>query len=648
MTLAPTAPAATEPAANRYIGALDGLRAIAVAAVVIFHFAPSSLPGGFLGVDVFFVVSGFLIARLLVAEIARTGSFSRPRFWARRARRLLPAVAVMTVVVLVISAVKLTPVELHDLRAQALGTLFYVANWVFIGQQGSYFALAGRPSPFLHMWSLAIEEQFYLALPLVFFVFRRALVRRPVRAAVIAMVAALGSTIWMAVLVKPLGDPSRAYLGTGSHAMGLLVGVALGVLAGAGGPWDAIRVRLHSTRRAQAATSVIGIVSLVVICVTMKLTSDHSYRLFRGGFLVFSLVCGLLIAVVVLNPKLGVTRALSLSALVAFGLRSYSLYLWHWPVRVFLTPRSGLNGPELFLARVAISLVLAELSYRFVERPFRTGVVARRSGSRGAIAFFGGLTGVAGVLVVTIAAPTDIRTPTLAAPAAHPNAAASAAPQVDIFGDSTALVFGYNGTRHGKELGGLTVRGDADLGCGLVDHHHVSDGRIVLQPAWCKGWPQRWKAIIARDHTATLALMTGAWEVLDHRVHGQTVKFGTPAWTTLVTDSLRQGVHVLADSGRTVYVFQVPCYGVGDPQFPLTERSDPKRIDAVNAIFAQMAREMPNVKIVPWRDLVCPGGHRVEKIDGKQLWEPDDAHLTAPGALAVWRWWLPQLAHATG
>ena len=129
-----------------------------------------------------------------------------------------------------------------------------------------------------------------------------------------------------------------------------------------------------------------------------------------------------------LNPKLGVTRALSVPALVAFGLRSYSLYLWHWPVRVFLTPRSGLDGPALFVARLAISLVLAELSYRFVEQPFRTGVVARRSGSRGAIAFFGALTAIAAVLVVTIAAPTAIRTPTLAAAAAKPDPATPAAP----------------------------------------------------------------------------------------------------------------------------------------------------------------------------------------------------------------------------
>ena len=164
------------------------MRAIAVAAVIVYHFAPSVLPAGFLGVDVFFVVSGFLIARLVVAEIAGTGTVSLRHFWARRARRLLPALGTMTVVVLCAVAINSSSTEKHDIRAQALGTLFYCANWVMIYAKGSYFTSVGRPSPFLHMWSLAVEEQFYLVLPLVCFAARRSIVRHPVRAAVVALV----------------------------------------------------------------------------------------------------------------------------------------------------------------------------------------------------------------------------------------------------------------------------------------------------------------------------------------------------------------------------------------------------------------------------------------------------------------------------
>jgi len=152
-----------------YVGGLDGLRAIAVAAVIVFHFAPSVLPAGFLGVDVFFVVSGFLISRLVMREIERSGAVSLRNFWARRARRLLPALATVTVAVLCAAAISFSSSEIHDLRAQALGTLFYCVNWVIIFAKGNYFTSLGRPSPLLHLWTLAVEEQFYVALPIVLF-----------------------------------------------------------------------------------------------------------------------------------------------------------------------------------------------------------------------------------------------------------------------------------------------------------------------------------------------------------------------------------------------------------------------------------------------------------------------------------------------
>src|SRR3954465_5209699 len=190
MTLTETRPEETR--APTYVGGLDGLRAIAVAAVIVFHFAPSTLPAGFLGVDVFFVVSGFLITRLVTREIARSGTVGLGNFWARRARRLLPALATVTVVVLIAAAISFSNIEMHDLRAQALGTLFYCVNWVIIFQKGNYFTTIGRPSPFLHMWTLAVEEQFYLVLPLVVFAARRVIVGPPSRGRVAAFAGAGG------------------------------------------------------------------------------------------------------------------------------------------------------------------------------------------------------------------------------------------------------------------------------------------------------------------------------------------------------------------------------------------------------------------------------------------------------------------------
>jgi peptidoglycan/LPS O-acetylase OafA/YrhL len=630
-----------------YVGGLDGLRAIAVAAVVLYHFEPRVLPAGFLGVDVFFVVSGFLIARLVTREIERSGTVSLGNFWARRARRLLPALATVTLVVLGICAVKLSNAEIHDIRAQALGTLFYCANWVMILAKSNYFTSIGRPSPFLHMWTLAVEEQFYLVLPLVLFAARRAVVRRPLRAAAIALVGAVASTIWMGVLVSPTGDPSRAYLGSDSHAMGLLVGVALGVVAGAGRPWEAFRGWIGSNARAARAAPLLALAALVAILVIMRGANDHTLFLYRGGFLVFAVLCAIVIAVVVAQPAAPIARWLRAPWLVTIGLRSYSLYLWHWPVRVFIVETPALHGVALFAVRVVVSVVPAEMSFRFIERPFRVGKVARRSGSRGAIAYFAALTLATGVLVATVDAPRALPPTDLAKiPEISGNDDPNAL-RVDTFGDSTALVFGLSGAAHARQLG-ISVGGDAQLGCGVVQTDHVTRGRIIGSPAVCADWRARWQETMRRDPLARLALMTGAWEVLDQSTTAGIVRFGSRGWTDLISSSLRTALGVLGADGRTVYLFEVPCFGAGDVANPYPERSDPARIAAVNQIFADVARSMPRVQVVHWRTLVCPGGKRAESIGGVRVWQADDEHLSDGGAVVVWKWWLPQLRAARG
>jgi peptidoglycan/LPS O-acetylase OafA/YrhL len=639
-------PAATgETGETSYVGGLDGLRAIAVAAVIVFHFSPKVLPAGFLGVDVFFVVSGFLIARLVTREIEGSGSVSLRAFWGRRARRLLPALATVTVVVLVAAAISFSNAEIHDLRAQALGTLFYCANWVFIYAKSNYFTSIARPSPFLHMWTLAVEEQFYLVLPLAMFAARRIVVRHPVRVATVALLGAVASTVWMGVLVSPTGDPSRAYLGSDSHAMGLLVGVALGVLAGNELRWRRFIDWTRSDNAMAKALPLAAVVSLVAILVTMRVTRDRTLSLYRGGFLVFAVLCAVLVAVVVAVPTAPIARVLRAPWLVAIGLRSYSLYLWHWPVRVFVTAGPGLHGFTLFAARLLISVALAEVSYRFVERPFRAGRVARRSGSRGAIAYYAALTIVAGVLVVTVAAPAALPPVDLAQVRAMGGNDDPKALRVDTFGDSTALKFGFAGAAHARELG-ISVGGDAQLGCGVVHAASVSEGQVIGYPAVCAGWEARWKTSMHDDPHAQLMLMTGAWEILDHQTDSGIVRFGTKAWTDLVTSSLRTALGVLTADGRTVYLFQIPCYGDGDVSNPFPERSDPHRIAALNTIFANVAHSMPDVKIVDWRSLVCRDGHRTEDVGGVHLWQSDEQHLSDDGAVVVWKWWLPQLEHS--
>jgi peptidoglycan/LPS O-acetylase OafA/YrhL len=648
MTVTETRPPSTR--ASLYLGGLDGLRAIAVAAVIVFHFAPSVLPAGFLGVDVFFVVSGFLIARLITRELAGTGRVSLAGFWARRARRLLPALSTVTVVVLVATAIVFSNIEVHDIRAQALGTLFYVANWVLILGKNNYFATVGRPSPFLHMWTLAVEEQFYLVLPLVFFAGRRFIVRHPARTAAIALVGALASTIWMSVLFSPGGDPTRAYLGTDSHAMGLLVGVALGVIAGSTAHWQQFTELLRSDHPIARAAPYVAGACLAAVVLTMRLASERTVALYRGGFLVFALLCGVIIAVVAARPENALSRGLGTRALVVVGLRSYSLYLWHWPVRVFITPSSGLHGFSLFMVRLLVSFVLAEISFRLIEQPLRVGKPAQRAGSRPAVTYYGVMVLIAVALVVSVDAPQPLPPTSLSQlrpapsiPVANEPLPGGPAPlRIDLFGDSQGLVFGLGGAYHASQLG-ITVGGDASLGCSLVQTDRVSEGRVLKNPAHCKGWESRWRAIMRREPRARLAVMAGAWETLDQQTGNGVARFGTTAWTNLITSAVQDALRVLTSDGRTVHLFQVPCFGAGDANDSIPERHDPARIAAVNDIFTNVARSMPNVKIVPWRDLVCPNGKRAEEIGGVHLWLPDDQHLSYPGAVVVWKWWLPQL-----
>ena len=633
-------PSRPTEARGSYIGALDGLRALAVIAVIIYHFSPKLLPAGFLGVDVFFVVSGFLIARLIAREIRRTDRLKLSNFWGRRARRLLPALIVMAVAVLAVAAATLTADELVLVRKQFLGVLFYVANWVMIAQHSSYFASAGRPSPFLHTWSLAVEEQFYLVFPLLCLAGARLIRRRPVVASGAALVAAVASTIWMAILVRPAGDPSRAYLGTDSHCMGLFVGVALALFACSPSAKKAF-AWLTSHPAATRAASFSAAVAAAALGITMWLCTDHTLGLYRGGFLAVSLACGWLIAVLVAMPESAIARLFRNPALVAIGLRSYSLYLWHWPVRVFVDGQGGLSGPALFLVRLALSCALAEVSYRLVERPFRLGVMARRAGSRPAIAFSGVVALVGVVLAATIAVPVNPTPSHL--PDIEP-ALARKTPGLqhfDIFGDSTAVNLGFRAELHGPELG-VQIGGDARLGCGVVPGSPIIGGQAVGVRSACTGWQARWHAWLTRDPTATRLVMTGAWDIYDHEVDGQRIRFGTQAWHDLIFNSTRAALELLTVKHAPVYLFELPCFGQGDVAMPSPERSDPARITAMNSIYAELAASMPNVKIIHWRALVCPNGHRVESINNVQIWQRDETHVTEGGAVIVWKWLLHQ------
>lgn len=366
-----------------YIGALDGIRAIAVIAVLLYHANQAWLPGGFLGVDVFFVLSGYLITSILLAERGSTGSVDLKSFWIRRARRLLPAVYTLIIVCLAYAVIWL-PGQVTQLRADAAAAGIYLTNWWLIFAHQSYFEAMGRPSLLRHLWSLAVEEQFYLIWPPLFVLGMTRLRRRSMLA--IVLFGSLMSAALMAVLFQPALDPSRIYYGTDTRAAELLVGAALAFVWQPSNvsQWTGIvstRIRdwFEGSRWSVVVLEGSAAIGLASVSAAFWRINEFSAFLYRGGFLLVALTTALLIAAVVHPRTNWSSRALGWAPLRWIGLRSYGIYLWHWPV--YMVTRPGLDVPlrgvPLFLMRVAITLVLVELSYRFVEKPFRSGRVGR-------------------------------------------------------------------------------------------------------------------------------------------------------------------------------------------------------------------------------------------------------------------------------
>ena len=392
------------PKALPYLPGLDGVRAVAVVAVLLFHLPARLLPGGFLGVDVFFVLSGFLITTLLLGELEATGGLRFGQFYLRRARRLLPAlIAVLAVSTVLVLTVARDAAAVF--RQDAIAALTYTTNWWYILDARTYFELLGRPPLLQHLWSLGIEEQFYVVWPTVCLLVWRKW-RRP-GVGYFALGGALVGTAWMALLSSMNGplDPTttaRLYFGADTHAMTVLTGAALAVV------WRPNRLPLRIPTSAQVAIAVAGVASLLGLAAFFLWASESSEWLFRGGFLVVAIVTVPLLAAAS-HPAGGFGSALGTPVLRWLGTRSYGIYLWHWPI--FLVTRPDLDIPlRGFWAAVvslAATFLVAEASYRWIEMPVRRGVLGRwwttvKAGSSRARAQAAGLATAAVVTLVIV------------------------------------------------------------------------------------------------------------------------------------------------------------------------------------------------------------------------------------------------------
>ena len=355
---------------RRYITGLDGIRAIAVIMVLSYHLKLSLFKSGFLGVTVFFVLSGYLITGILISEVEEEGTIDLKNFWLRRIRRLVPAVMSMAVVIIFVSAVVnriIFTKGCKDFLASVLG----FNNWWQIFNKVSYFEAAGVPSPFTHCWSLAIETQFYLIYPLILLgIYKLAKSRGAGRAkrgllfAGVTLLLALISVILMIVLFDPQQDASRVYYGTDTRAFSLLFGALLAIL------WE---YRMVPRRLSASVNMVLGSVSFAALLVMTIAINGSSNFWYRGGQFVGTILTVLMVYAVS-GRKTWLSRFLSNPVLKWIGDRSYSIYLWHYPIILLIS--KGIKASWwITLIEIVLSVVLAELSYRFIETPIRHGII---------------------------------------------------------------------------------------------------------------------------------------------------------------------------------------------------------------------------------------------------------------------------------
>jgi peptidoglycan/LPS O-acetylase OafA/YrhL len=613
----------------RYVAGLDGVRAFAVAAVIAYHAGVTHATGGFLGVDIFFCLSGFLITSLLLGEARHAGTIRLAQFWARRARRLLPALFLVLCFVGLLSWLAVPQGAYPGLRLDSLSTLLYVANWHFILEGTSYFKAALPPSPLTHTWSLAIEEQFYVVWPLVVLGLVK-LRRAPPVLLVVSVVGALASTAWMAWLFSPSADPTRLYYGTDTHAMTLLTGAGLAaglaLLAGQRDP-SALRAKGLGGLAVQAA----GIAGAAVLCAMALKVNGETHWLYKGGFLVCGVATATVILSVVTAPRGPLAMALSLAPVRFVGRISYGLYLWHYPLFIWLDhERTGLFGIRLLALRLVVTVVVATASFYLVERPIRHGLVLR---GRSAVV----ATAVSVATTVAMIFATSLA-------AAIPAAAGAAPPQPPfhdpvralLLGDSTMLTLGV-AIAPWAHLYDVDEMDKGILGCGVTfSNAQIEHGVPIPTAAECSlnpGPPHEtiyaiWADEVATFHPQVVAILAGRWEVHNLKVGFSTVNITQPAFQAQVEAGLTRAVHLSQAGGANVVLVTQACAVSGErPNGQPWPEDSPRRLAIYNGIVRTVARATHS-SVLDLNAMVCPGGRFEQSIDGVTVRQSDGVHFT--------------------
>jgi peptidoglycan/LPS O-acetylase OafA/YrhL len=581
---------------------------VALLGVLFFH-ANGALPGGYLGVDLFFVLSGYLITSLLLAEHRDTGRIVLSAFLARRARRLLPALLALMPAVALYGRFFTKTAELPALRADALATLGYVANWHTIFAHKSYWELFAAPSPLEHTWSLAIEEQFYLVWPVLVAL---ALRRRGPRS-VLVLTSALLTLSMVAMLV--LFDPahtSRVYLGTDTRAAGLLAGAALATVMPPDTAFEATTVRWLDGA---------GCVAAMGLGVAWWRLAGEDPFLYRGGLWLTEIGVLVLIACAVAGRRSLVARALAFRPLTLVGTISYGVYLWHWPVNVLLTPERVHAGGWLHALQFGVTFAIAIVSYRLLERPIRT-----RQLSFGPPLY--AVPASLGLAILLVVRATNAREGVSSSPLPPPSmppaeVAAGQAPEPELkvllLGDSTANSLGW-GLRGVREPG-LAVELKGQDGCTML-------ADLCGGPSWAQ-------YVKDMRPSATVVFLGGAF------MHGLTVKGQWQQachheWDNQFERTLARRLGELKEQDPNVWVVTLP-YPLGDWE----TRAIRAEVDCINASIRK-ASAASGVEILDLAEQLCPKGVCQRELGNERI-RPDGVHFSIEGAADLSRWVLERI-----
>ena len=664
-----------------YMPGLDGIRGVGMLNIMGVHAGVWLTGGGFFTLDSFFALSGFLISSLLIAEWQRRRTIRLATFWARRARRLLPALFVMLLGVSFIFGVLVPLGTYPSLRGDALASLFYFANWHFIANSSNYFDQTALTSPLIHMWSLALEEQFYLVWPLVVLgvlkFFRSLWVLLSV-----CVVGALASALEMALLFKP-GNTTRLYFGTDTHAQSVLVGATLAVGLAL---WSERRKRRDRAQQPDGSTdamvatgydwgartatgrwllTAVGALGIVVSAVLYTSVNPGEAFVYRGGFLLAALAASAVLLSVCCAQQSPVSRILSFAPFTFIGRISYGMYLWHFPLFIYINhARTGLSGWALFGVRFVPTLLIAMASFTLIERPIRTGTFF--ASWRAWLATPLSIVAVAGaVLVATVAPSASAALPETAAgvlPATPirtevPAAYADSPVRVLLVGDSEALTLGFGlnaaiaadpGRYH------MTLVDGGIVACGVADgttftkagvsgqqigwpcSPHPAKGKCPPggifgpnQDVPCQAWTAAWTDWIRQVDPNVVVLLAGGAEVLDRVYDGRTTNILDPVFAAYVKSQLEKAVRIGTDHGALMVLMSKPCQSTGEqPDGSPWPEDSPARQAVYNSLLRQVAEQSPStVYLQDLNSYICPGGTYEASLNGVPVRSTDGVHF---------------------